>query len=162
MLLIVELLFMVLLSMVLFLLYRSEWLSKKGVAPRARIEEYWSENERRQCVRFRKELGINYTVEKKTHLKSSGKAMDISESGIKLLLDEKLANGTILDLRVIDPHTKKILEIEGTIVWSEEASDEKDPSGKRLFHAGLKFLGVRSPSGILVSEFIRSLCVGKA
>lgn len=159
--LIVELLFIILLTMVLFILYRNEKILKKRQTPKGEIEDYWTGKERRQAVRFKENLDVTYIVEKKAHLKNSGKALDISESGIKLLLGEKLSKGTILDLRISDPSSKKALEIEGEVIWSGEFQETREPSEKRLFHVGLKFLGIRSPSGILVSEFIRSLCVGE-
>lgn len=157
MLLVVELLFIVLLALVFLMLYRGERLSRKAVVPKATIEEYWTGRERRQCVRFKKDLGVDYTIEKRPHLKNNGKVLDISESGVKLTMDEKLAKGTILDLCISEPNSRKTLKIEGEIVWFEECLQGKGVPGKRMFRCGLKFLGVRTPSGMLVSEFIRSL-----
>jgi len=158
MLLITELLFIVLLSMVLFMIVCHEKMVSKRSAPHARVEEYWNGKERRQHFRFEKELEVEYAVEKRPHLKSSGKTLDISEGGMRLLIEEKLQNGAILDLKIELPDTKRIAEIEGEVVWSEEV-DGLDASGKRLFHAGIKFLALKEPSGVSLIEYIHSLAL---
>jgi len=157
MLLIVEILFIVLLSMILFMLYRNERLSAKRTISHARLEEYWGGRERRECVRFRQDLDVNYKFEKKAHLNNKGKTVDISQSGVKLLLEEKFAKGAILDLDIAVPGSRKSIEIEGEVVWSEEVA-EQDASGKRLFHTGVRFLAIREPSGAQLANYIHSLC----
>src|SRR3989338_2613326 len=102
MLFILELSFIVLLFMILGLLYRNEKVSSKRASPHAKIEEYWNGMERRRYARFKKILEVTYKIEKKPHLKA-GKTVDISEGGVKLLLDEKLAKGTIVDLQIALP-----------------------------------------------------------
>jgi hypothetical protein len=102
-------------------------------------------------------LAVKYVPVKRPHLKNSAKSIDISEGGMKLLLDEKLATGTILDLTVELPNTKKTAKIEGEVMWSSEATDiEPDADGKRLFHAGIKFFAIREPSGWHIVDYIRS------
>lgn len=154
--LIAELLFIVLLAMILFMLYRNERLRSKHMMPRATMEEYWDGKERRRHFRFQKTLGVSYAVEKKAHLKSNGKTVDISESGMKLLLDEKLPKGVILDLMIELPGSKKMAEVEGEVVWSEEVA-EKHPSGKRFFHSGIRFSAIKEPSGKSLIDYIRSV-----
>lgn len=153
--LIVESLCIVLLVMILLMVYRHDGVLSKRNMPTARIEEYWNGKERRRHLRFKKVLEVNYTVEKKPHLKN-GKTVDISEGGVKLLLDEKLREGVILALKIALPNSKMMAEIEGDVVWSSEAQD-KDPSGKRLFHSGIRFFAMREPSGTNLVDYIRSL-----
>lgn len=157
MLLIVEILFIVLLTMILFMLYKNEHLFSKKVVPLATVEEFWSGAERRKAVRFKKDLTVHYAVEKRPHLKTNGKTVDISESGVKILIDEKLTKGTTLDIMIAIPGSGKQIEAEGEIVWSEEAN-EPDASGKRFFHAGVRFSAIREPNGTTLREYIRSLC----
>ena len=160
MLLIIEILFIVLLSMILFMLARNETGLAKRTTPRAQVEGYWDEEkERRQCVRFKKDLEVCYVVEKKAHLKNNGKAVDISGGGLRLLIDEKLAEGTIVELQITLPGPKRIAEVEGEVVWSEEAKDCNDAAGKRLFHAGVRFLAVRGSSGKAIAGYVRPLCL---
>ncbi|MFA5145860.1 MAG: PilZ domain-containing protein [Candidatus Omnitrophota bacterium] len=159
--LIIEILFIVLLAMILLMIYRNERLSSKHLGSRAALEEYWAGRERRQCVRFKKVLNVSYGIEKKAHLKKNGKTVDISESGVKIMLDEKLPKGTIIDLHLGIPGVKDPLEIEGEIVWAEEAP-ETSSSDKRFFHAGVRFLAIRPPNTALLREYIKSICDSQA
>lgn len=155
-LLVIELLFILLLAGILFVVYRHERALSKHAAPQAGIEEYWSGQERRRHFRFENRLDVNYSVEKKAHIKQSGKTVDISEGGMKLLLDEKLAPGTLLSLKIVLPGMNKHAEVEGEVIWSEDVQ-ELDPSGKRLFHSGIKFLAMKEPAGTSFADYIRAL-----
>src|SRR3989338_7277335 len=159
--LILELLFIVLLSMVLFMLYKNERASSARFVPHAKLEEYWNGSERRRCGRFQKDLEVNYLVEKKPHLKN-GRALDISEGGLKLLLDEKPAVGTILDLKITLPGSKEMAEIEGEVAWAEEAKASPPASGtlsdKRQFRVGVRFLAVKGTSARELAKYIGSVC----
>lgn len=155
MLVILELSFIVLLFMILGLLYRNEKILAKKASPHAKIEEYWNGMERRRYARFREILEAMYKIEKRPHLKT-GKTVDISEGGVKLLLDEKLAKGTIIDLQIAFPNSKKSAEVEGEVVWTSEYQ-EADASIKRLFHSGVKFLAINQPQGTNLIDYIRSL-----
>ena len=156
MLLIIELLFIVVLSLILFIIYRHESLLSKHALPQAKVEECWSGKERRQHVRFKKELTVNYAVEKKPHLKNDAKTVDISEGGMKLIMDDKLAKGTILDLKIALQDSRKIAEVEGEVVWNAEM-EGTDPSGKRFFYAGIKFIAIKGPAENTLADYIRSL-----
>ena len=150
--LIVGTVFLVLLSITLLMLWAHERIAAKKVIPHARIKEYWNGDERRAHTRFNKDLEVEYSVEKKPLLKSSG-TVNLSKGGIKLLLDEKLPKGVILDLKLLLPEKKRTVEIEAEVVWTNDA-DEKDLSGKRFFHSGLKFIAIKEPSGTHFSQYI--------
>lgn len=148
--------FIGLLGAILFMVYKSEILTAKDRMPRACVEEYWDGKERRKYTRFKKELEVNYVVRKKPYLANKVNTVDISEGGMKLRLDEKLADGMILDLKVNIPDTKSAAELEGKVVWSGDG-EEKDSIGKRYFYAGIEFLAVKPPSGDQLFDYIRSL-----
>ena len=156
MLIIIELLFIVMLAMILFMISRDERSLSRARLHKARVEEYWDGKERRRHVRFKKNLEVTYRVQNKPNLKN-GKTIDISESGVKLLLDEKLAEGTTVVLQIFIPDSKKIEAVEGKIVWSRELKAE-DSLGRRLFHSGIKFLAAKKPSSTNLASYIRSLC----
>ena len=146
--------FLLLLSLTLVALRGLERLSSKKLIPRAKVEEYWSGGERRQYLRFKHDLEVEYSVEKKPRL-TNGRTLDISKGGMKLLLDEKLPNGTIINVKIQTPE-KKIIEVEGKVIWTKE-SEGRDSQGKRFFHSGIKFIGIREPSGIRLAEYINYL-----
>jgi len=151
-----ELVFILLLVIVLFMIYGTDRLSKKSRQPRAIVEEYWDGRERRQYVRFKKTLEVEYIILRKPHLDNDGKTLDISEGGVKLMTGEKLGAGTILEIRIALPNSRHVAEVEGEVVWSEEAVGKGD-GGERLFHSGIKFSSIREPGGAALLDYIRLL-----
>jgi hypothetical protein len=154
--LVLELLFIILLSMVLFFLYQNERASGRSSFRRAVLEGCWTGKERRQHVRFKKSLEISYVARKRQQLRSNGKTVDISIGGAKLLLDEKLSKGAILLIKMLLPDVGKTVEAEGEVVWSE-CLDQDVAGGKGFFHAGVKFLAVKNPDDGYLLEYVRSL-----
>ena len=150
--LIVGAVFLALLSITLLMLWGHEKIATKRVMPLAKIKEYWNNDERRSHVRFNKDLEVEYSVEKRPHLKKS-KSLNLSKGGVKLLMDEKLPKGAILDLKMSLPEKKQTIEIEAEVVWTKDV-DEKDLSGKRFFHSGLKFIAIKEPSRTHFLQYI--------
>ncbi len=147
--------FLTILSVTLLMLWAHERVTNNRIIPRAKIEESWDGEERREHKRFKNDLDVEYKVEKKPHLKT-GKSADISKGGMKLLLDEKLSKGSILDLKLTIPGTKNTIEVEGEVIWTDDA-EERDPSGKRFFHTGIKFVAIKEPYGEHLSGYLASL-----
>lgn len=154
--LVVELLFIVLLTIVLFLFYTSPLSYGKSRLRSADVEECWTGRERREHVRFKKNLEVLYIERKRPQLRATGRTVDISMGGLKLLLDEKLQKGSVLFLKLFLVETKKAVEAEGEIVWLEEAGHSQT-GGKRTFRAGVKFLAIKSPFDGHLLEYIRAL-----
>ena len=156
MLIAIELLFILLLAIVLFMVFKNEGFSAKN-RRQARVAECWSGKDRRQHPRFTQSLGVAYSVIKGSPTKSaSGKTVDISEGGMKLLLDEKLPQGAHVSLNILLSDTGEVAEMAGDVMWTEDASDASDPSGKRLFYSGIKFSAAKEPSSNSFISFIRS------
>jgi len=156
MILIVEFLFIVILVMVLFTFYRTEGSSAKKLLPHALVEECWSGKERRHHVRFKEDTSVDYIIRKRPHLHANGRTVDISGGGMKLLIDEKLPEGAIIDLKISVPGSSENTEIEGFVVWSEDIA-QFGASGKRMFHAGIKFSVIKEPGGRHLVDYIRSI-----
>ena len=151
----IEFFFIMLLIAILVMLVKTERINLKKLIPQARIEEYWDGKERRHQLRFNKALEVNYKIEKRPHLRR-GKTVNISEGGLKLVLDDKLAKGTILNLSIAIPNSKGSAEVEGEVVWCEDANINDD-SGKRFFYSGIKFFAIKEVSGLRLIDYIRSL-----
>ncbi len=147
--------FLILLTITLIMLWGHEKIATKKVIPRAKVTECWDGEERRSHKRFNKDLVVEYGVEKRPHLKN-GRTVDLSKAGMKLLLDEKLPKGTILRLKVRIPEKGRAIDVEAEVVWTSD-SDKKDPSGKRFFFSGIKFISIKEPTGIHLSEYLSGL-----
>ena len=156
--LIIGTVFLILLSITLMMLWGHEKIATKRVVPRAKIEECWDGEERRSHGRFNEDLEVEYNVQRKTHLKN-GRTIDLSKVGMKLLLDEKLPKGAILGIRVHIPEKRRTIEVEAEVVWTNDA-EKKDPSGRRFFFSGLKFIAIKEPAGMHLSEYLTHLKSG--
>ena len=156
MVLFIEIAFIALLSAVLFMIYMREISSSKKDSRKASLEEYWSGKERRRHIRFKNKLEVLYAVTKKSKFKNNAYTIDISEGGLKILIAEKLEKGAILEFIIVFPDSGRSAKIEGEALWSEEF-EGANPSGRRLFYHGIKFLGIREPSGSSIIDYIRSL-----
>lgn len=155
---IAQLILIVILIAIFFMLYLNERVSQKNIMPKAVMEEYWDGKERRRHFRFKQALEINYEVRKNSHT-SSAKTIDISEGGAKLLLAEKLTNKAIIELKLLLPDSKKALDLQSEVVWSEEVP-ERDPAGRRMFHAGVRFLALTDSANHILSDYLRKLASG--
>jgi c-di-GMP-binding flagellar brake protein YcgR len=149
--------FLVLLSITLMMLWSHERIATKKVVPRAMVEEYWDGEERRSNKRFNNDLEVEYSVEKRAHLKN-GRTVDLSKGGIKLLLDEKLPKGSIIDIKIHIPEKRRAIKLEAEVIWTNDA-DKQDPSGRRFFLSGLKFIAIREPEGLHLSEYLSGLSI---
>ncbi|MFA6142229.1 MAG: PilZ domain-containing protein [Candidatus Omnitrophota bacterium] len=153
---IVGLLFLALLSVILYMLYKNDSIRIRNGHHHARLEEYWNGKERRVHERFRDSLDVIYTVIKSAQIKKNGKTIDISEGGLKLLLDQKLSPNSILSLKVLLPDPKNEADLEGKVMWCEEDKN-KDASGKRFFYHGIKLTAIREPSGRNFTNYLHSI-----
>ena len=153
--LIVGMVFLALLSITLMMLWGHEKIAIKRVIHHAKVEEFWDGEERRSHKRFNKDLEVEYSVKKRPHLKNC-RTVNLSKGGMKLLLDEKLPIGAILGLKVYIPEKRRTIEVEAEVVWTNDA-DKTDLSGRRFFFSGLKFIAIKEPAGIHLSEYLTHL-----
>lgn len=147
--------FLILLSITLMMLWAHERIAIKKVVPCARVEEFWDGEERRLHKRFEKDLDVEYNVMKRPRLRN-GRTVDLSKGGMKLLLDEKLPMGAILALKIHIPERRQTIEVETEVVWTNDA-DKRDAAGKRFFFSGLKFIAIKEPAGVHLSEYLTHL-----
>jgi c-di-GMP-binding flagellar brake protein YcgR len=125
---------------------------RQGMRP-VRLEGYWKGDERRGSERLNVSLEVKYFINGKT---ANVKSMDISASGIRLTLDEKMERGTILRLEIKMPGQNRIIKASGEIVWSKEAAEEGKAT-KRLFNTGIKFLKLGKNDEKKLFDFIYSV-----
>jgi len=153
-----EILFVLILVAVLVMLSKVDGFSLKNRFRRAKLERCWGGKERRQHPRFSQSLEVAYSVIKKACLKNcGGNTLDVSEGGLRLILEEKLSLGSILNLRISIPGLGQPAEAIGEVVWTEDAKNTEDPSGKRLFYSGVKFSFMKDPPGRQFVDYLRSL-----
>lgn len=133
--LLIEALCIVILAMILSTLIFDERKKRSQDLRLIKLEGYWDGRERRNAERLNVSLAVKYCENGKC---VAAKSVDISASGIRLLLDEKIGEGTPLKLEIKLPEEKNNIKTRGEVVWAKEVSEENLP-GKRLFNTGIKF-----------------------
>lgn len=157
--LVLEIIFIVLLSMILFMLHQNEKTFRHNSRSRAEMEEYWNGSERREHVRFASAVPVSYAISKSKNLEANGKTVDISAGGAKLLLAEKLPEGAMLDLQLNVPNAEGKIMTQGEVVWSEEARKVGD-TPMRLFHVGVRFSKIKEPHAGILLDYLKGLAAG--
>ena len=106
-----------------------------------KLKSYWDGVNRRSVVRHSVSLEVNYKVQDGVRL---SRTRDISTHGIGLVLEEKYARRTIMDVE-IKLDDRGPLRARARVMWSRESVEDEEPGHKRLFHTGLKFIKFQSP-----------------
>ena len=159
MILVIEVLCILILGMILSTVIFDELRNRARQMRLVRVSGYWGGKDRRGAER----LNITFEVRYFTNGKGlNAKSMDVSTSGIRLVLDEKIAKGTPVRLELKIPDQAKPVKARGEIVWSDEAKDAEKTSPKRLFNTGLKFYALQKADEKRLFDFIDSLQSRKA
>ena len=146
------------LAAILYFIVTHERLETRKAVPKARVDGYLKGADRRKYIRFKKSIDATYKVRHKAHLQMRCKTIDISEGGLRLIVDAKFSDGEVLSILIDMSDTRKQIEVEGRVIWSEEILDPKDPSGKRFFYAGVQFCGIDDRHAHTLTEYIKKLC----
>lgn len=157
MLLIAEIIIIFVLVIALISLIIEEEKIKKSKVPRGIVKEYWSGQERRQYLRINTSLTVRYNVEKKFDVKLNGHIKDVSSDGMRLLINEKLANGALLLLEFELPDIKGAISAEGKVIWADGEFNERDEIGRRVFNTGIQFLNIRSEDRSRLVAYIKKI-----
>lgn len=147
----------IIIGLILMLIYilREEAKERKKVEPIGKLEEYWDGKERRKAVRADVALNVRYRLLKSKAANRRSLSKDISRLGACLLLDEKLTQGTLLELEIEVPTFPKSLFTKAEVVWTKESPLQMIE--KRSFYAGVEFLDTDHQSQEKLSSFVESL-----
>jgi len=139
-LLLAEIILILILMLALIALLIEEKGIKKSHIPKGTVEECWDGQERRRAVRIDTSFTVTYNIEKKT---LRGQTKNLSSSGMRLLVNEKLFENTILKLEFTLPQSNETIHAEGKVIWSHGGFSERDDAGRRIFHAGIQFVTIK-------------------
>lgn len=155
--LLVEIVIIAVLISALTAFFIEEIGAKKTGASRGIIREYWNGMERRESVRAIIELSVRYSIEKKLHTKLNGEMKDVSPKGMRLVISEKLREGTLLFLEFDIPETRKAISADGKVIWASGDFDERDKAGKRIFQAGIQFVNIKPGDDAMLTAYINEI-----
>jgi c-di-GMP-binding flagellar brake protein YcgR len=157
MLLLIELIVIVVLISALAALFMDEIGVKKSTIPCGIVREYWDGEERRRTMRVGTKLVVRYSTEKKLRTKLNGKMKDISRKGMRLIVNEKLSDETLLFLEFTIPESEEIVLADGKVIWTSGDFDERDPSGKRVFQTGVQFINIKPEDDARLTAYINKI-----
>ncbi|MFA4991482.1 MAG: PilZ domain-containing protein [Candidatus Omnitrophota bacterium] len=98
-------------------------------------------NDRRQFKRYDLLLKLVYS-DPEASSQSESMTKDISKAGLRFPVSAKLRKGALLDLRIEDPNSDKLLASKAKVVWSDEFGDSDDAQGAR-YEVGVQLLNKR-------------------
>lgn len=154
----IEIVIILMLFFIILAMFWHERLMAKKSVPQAVIDGYLRGADRRKYTRFKRSLDAIYKIERRPHIRMMCRTIDISQGGLRLLVDAKFEQGEVIHLVIALPDSENLkIEAEGKVVWSEPARDFSDPSGKRYFYAGIQFCGITSHDAQLLTTFIKTL-----
>lgn len=150
--LIIEILCAAILIMTLSSIFIDERRKRRGAMRPVRLKGYWDGVNRRSSERLNIPLDVKYTIGGKS---ANAKSVDISSSGIRLLMDERAEAEALLHLEINIPDKGRIIKLRGEVVWSKESIEDEKGSAKRLFATGIKFIRSRGDAEKILFDFIQ-------
>ena len=98
-------------------------------------------NDRRCSKRYDIMLKLNYSY---PQAKYSGECFtkNISKNGLRFPINSRIEKGALLDLKIEDPNSDRMLSLKGMVKWLEEFSGEDDSSAIR-YETGVSLLKKR-------------------
>jgi CheY-like chemotaxis protein len=110
--------------------------------------------ERRAYLRLDAVLALDYRIKNAQQDFKHCTSKNAGPCGMLLCSEENLAEGTILELRIICAECDRIWEAEAKVVWNNELKDEDG-----CYHAGIEFIKINMPE---FSEFFMHCVVKQA
>lgn len=107
--------------------------------------------ERREMLRTDITAEVIYNILGEPEAKHKCRSNDISGSGIRLIIDEKLAKGVILEMEINIPELEPIFT-RGEVVWVGEISLREDDKGP--FAAGVRFIDIEPADQKRLLEYL--------
>ena len=95
-------------------------------------------NDRRRAKRYDMILKLNY-FDPVTNSPGETLTKNISKNGLRFPVNSRLPKGTLLDIKIEDPHSSKFLSLKGKIAWLEEFPGEEDAEAVR-YETGVNLL----------------------
>ena len=92
---------------------------------------------------------VNYIVED-TKVRSEAICRDINTMGMKLSLNEELAKGVVLEMKIDVPGEKMPIFARAEVVWHREVEEE----AKRYFEVGLYFINIKDSDKERIYTFV--------
>jgi len=150
--------FEVLCILVLAMILSTAIIEEKGKRRKSlrpiKLEGYWNGRERRSAERLNVTLDVRYSIYGKTVKANSA---DLSTSGIRLILDEKIEKGSTLQMEIQLPGMNRSIKSNGEVAWSKESFEDEKNVPKRFFNTGIRFVRLDKEDQKNLFDFMQNL-----
>lgn len=138
---------------ILVMLTRDEQRARRLQAPMGWLRRWWkgSLRDRRHCHRYRTTIPVTYRVLPASPDGASAMTRDLGFGGLGIMVHEKLAPGTLLELNLHAEPPMRQLAIQGAVKWVREVPQSKDT--RRMFWAGIQI----THAGIATADQLQAL-----
>lgn len=109
--------------------------------------------EKRKFIRMDIEGEVKYRIKGSTQPQTLCQSKDIGTEGIRILTDEELEVGTILELEIFAFDKFRSFFATGEVVWQKEIGAEKK-GGKRNFEVRIKFIEIDNFSQNRIGNYV--------
>lgn len=104
--------------------------------------------EKRRFMRCNLSIMVAYQLESRLENKKNCLSIDISSTGLRIFLKEKLENGTHLQLSFNLPDETIMITVQGIIVWHKERESN-------FFEAGIEFTTIKDEDADKINNFVK-------
>jgi c-di-GMP-binding flagellar brake protein YcgR len=155
-----ELCLIAILTVILVIYWREERRWRRNRIPIARVQYFWNGAERRDQERVNLVFKARYQVAEETNDVSlpqhEGLTDDLSSTGLKLIVYEKLKVGEKVEMEIeVPPY--ELLKCKGVVVWVKDLAPEergREEREKRSFAVGLQFTELSPMIAERLSSFV--------
>lgn len=96
-------------------------------------------NDRRDAKRYELMLKLNY-YDPLTKYSGESITKNISKNGLRFPVDSRMEKGALLEIKIEDPNSSRLLSLKGRVSWLEEFSGEDDSSETARYETGVILL----------------------
>lgn len=95
-------------------------------------------NDRRQVKRYDVPLKIDY-FDPRTNLRGESLTKNISKNGLRFPVTAKIAKGTMLDMKIEDPHSNALIDSKAKVIWADDFITGDD-ANDMIYEVGVRLL----------------------
>lgn len=126
-------------AIILLMIFREDYLVRRGKVPIGRLRRFWFKPDRRDSPRYHLDWPVRYIRSFVEPLVPS-QMRNLSQTGVGLVVQENLKVGSSIQLELNVPNQALPLKVSGRVMWSKEIPLGPDPQkGVRVFFIGIRF-----------------------
>ncbi len=125
-------------------------------SPAGTIGRIWKGHERRQNIRMPIVLPASYTLQDYPDREELSKVWNVSDTGVAVVVTEKLLPGTWLNIHVTITDGEPPLHLNGCVAWTK-ALTRRDAGGRRMFESGISLAKLDEEERRRFNHFVKSL-----